>query len=443
MTGTKKLPEIKGDKGQWGEILNEYLLQISPKTKGGLNFESAEPSLSPRTNNELGLDDEGYTYINSSTNMIRRWNGSKFVTILEGITGSNGISKNNLFQYRDDNLISKTIVGSDTIFTFQNSQKIRQISGNGVNAYAVDPLNDGNSIIEVKTTGLTTITLPNIIDWKKTYDNLNTDGAGTLLSNRSREITIICKSLGNVKIVGPIGFTNYLELSKDELVTLYSNSDGTYWEIKNEIKNSIISNQGITLSATIPISKNLSFSVIGLDYYQHGAVLGVPVVTIPAIPRVARPGYQWVLDFQFGVTFSITDLPLNGVNIVELTSNGNNPYLNANNQFNPNFFGQRQSFTTIAASTKSTSIVSGQIRITEASTPNIYGLSPVGQVTQINAKFFTAFSHGSTVGSTSSAISNSGSSIIDGGYTIPRGNMSGEIANFSYYYDLKEQKIIF
>jgi Cellulase (glycosyl hydrolase family 5) len=76
-------PIVNGDNGSWGKILNDYLLQISPKTNGGLNYGVSDPVLSPVTLTSFGTNDIGYTYINSQTNKIRRWDGSVWTTILE------------------------------------------------------------------------------------------------------------------------------------------------------------------------------------------------------------------------------------------------------------------------------------------------------------------------------------------------------------------------
>jgi hypothetical protein len=77
----QRQPQVGTDNGTWGQLLNDYLLQLSPSQKGGLNFASSDPTTSPR-GGVLSLDDEGYTYINNSTNSIRRYTGSSWITIL-------------------------------------------------------------------------------------------------------------------------------------------------------------------------------------------------------------------------------------------------------------------------------------------------------------------------------------------------------------------------
>jgi hypothetical protein len=76
-------PNDKTQAGLWGNFLNDYLKQSTASDNGGgLNTFTADP---------LGklANDLGYTYINSSTNQIRRWDGTTFKTILDSAGGSN------------------------------------------------------------------------------------------------------------------------------------------------------------------------------------------------------------------------------------------------------------------------------------------------------------------------------------------------------------------
>ncbi len=71
---TKRLPIPGQDNGNWGQILNDYLKQISDPNKGGINIWSI-------TNRPTGLgaDNEGLTGINSDTGKIERWSGTQWV----------------------------------------------------------------------------------------------------------------------------------------------------------------------------------------------------------------------------------------------------------------------------------------------------------------------------------------------------------------------------
>jgi Pectate lyase superfamily protein len=79
----QRLPELNKDKGAWGRILNDYLKQISQNPNGGLNFGATIPTLSPRNDDPWSVNDEGYTFINSQTNEILRYNGATWDTILQ------------------------------------------------------------------------------------------------------------------------------------------------------------------------------------------------------------------------------------------------------------------------------------------------------------------------------------------------------------------------
>lgn len=65
----KSIPTV-GSTG-WGVSLNDHLSQLSSPTTGGLNFLSTDPSIS-------GSDYEGYTYFNTTTKQLRRYNGSSW-----------------------------------------------------------------------------------------------------------------------------------------------------------------------------------------------------------------------------------------------------------------------------------------------------------------------------------------------------------------------------
>ncbi len=64
---TKSVPTA-GQK-QWGSVLNAHIAQISDPTTGGINTNSANPT-------GLTADDEGYTFMDSTTGQFKRYSGS-------------------------------------------------------------------------------------------------------------------------------------------------------------------------------------------------------------------------------------------------------------------------------------------------------------------------------------------------------------------------------
>ena len=93
---TKSVPTA-GQK-QWGSVLNSHIAQLSDPTTGGINTGSSNP---------VGLvaDDEGYTFMDTSTGQIKRYSGS----------GDSSDDANWLVQSSGgDNLIyEKSIVAAD------------------------------------------------------------------------------------------------------------------------------------------------------------------------------------------------------------------------------------------------------------------------------------------------------------------------------------------
>jgi len=71
-------PNPGSDKNTWGTVLNDYLSQLSPSDKGGINYwtNSTKPT-------GLTPDDEGRTGVNTETQSIERWSGTGWVTLLD------------------------------------------------------------------------------------------------------------------------------------------------------------------------------------------------------------------------------------------------------------------------------------------------------------------------------------------------------------------------
>jgi hypothetical protein len=79
-------PNDKNQAGFWGFILNDYLKQIgSTENGGGLNTFATDPVKSPRDQTkDLSSSDNGYTYINSKYNEVRKYDQGKWMTIMSG-----------------------------------------------------------------------------------------------------------------------------------------------------------------------------------------------------------------------------------------------------------------------------------------------------------------------------------------------------------------------
>jgi len=84
----RALPTIGGDTGIWAHKLNDYLRQLSPTTKGGINTWSTRPteiySFLSNSTETLGVAHEGLTGVNTATNVLERWNGTSWEILLNG-----------------------------------------------------------------------------------------------------------------------------------------------------------------------------------------------------------------------------------------------------------------------------------------------------------------------------------------------------------------------
>ncbi len=163
MSLSTRLPRINDDRGNWGEILNGWLKSIGgyagtgygninnqfEAANAGLNFSATDPT--PST---LGLNSipTGFTYINTTSNQIRRWNGNSWQILLQanssdtfvtGGTTQNGSNFTNQIRLtRNDN---QTIT-FDYLPAFQgNAGRFLRINSAGDNlewAVAVTPQTD-------------------------------------------------------------------------------------------------------------------------------------------------------------------------------------------------------------------------------------------------------------------------------------------------------------
>jgi hypothetical protein len=105
----QRLPILNSDNGTWGKILNDFLLQTSANPTGGLNTFATPPTQSPR-GGALGVDDTGYTYINTTDNTIKKWNGMAWVDVLKTTTSSGGmITTNILTGILDESIVTAPV----------------------------------------------------------------------------------------------------------------------------------------------------------------------------------------------------------------------------------------------------------------------------------------------------------------------------------------------
>lgn len=82
------MPKTRPQDGDtnWGEILNSHLAQTLGEN-GGINTSNTDPALTS--------DDEGYTYINTSTGEIKQWDGSSWNVLLTETTDSTDLNYDN------------------------------------------------------------------------------------------------------------------------------------------------------------------------------------------------------------------------------------------------------------------------------------------------------------------------------------------------------------
>ena len=68
----------------WGVTLNEHLAQLQGST-GGINTSDTDPTLT--------ADDEGYTYVNTVTKKLRKWNGASWNDLILRLNSYFGCSQ--------------------------------------------------------------------------------------------------------------------------------------------------------------------------------------------------------------------------------------------------------------------------------------------------------------------------------------------------------------
>ncbi len=104
----RRLPTVDSDDGVWGSILNTWLEQIAGDANGGLNYAAADPALTS--------DHEGYTYINTADNEIKRLNsdGTTWTTLLSGgaVSADNGLTNNSGTIELGGTLTKNTVIDS-------------------------------------------------------------------------------------------------------------------------------------------------------------------------------------------------------------------------------------------------------------------------------------------------------------------------------------------
>ncbi len=96
------MPKNRPTIGQtnWGTPLNDHINQLSPNG-GGINFSGSAPT-------GLVATDDGYTYVNTTTREIQRWNGTGWDVLLGGVAiGRETLTANRTYYVNN-------ISGSDT-----------------------------------------------------------------------------------------------------------------------------------------------------------------------------------------------------------------------------------------------------------------------------------------------------------------------------------------
>jgi len=78
---TRNLPAL-GEQN-WGNILNDWLQQIGESTNGGINTFNGEPT-------GLTADDTGYTFVDTASSELKKWDGTAFVVLVSGVGGTGG-----------------------------------------------------------------------------------------------------------------------------------------------------------------------------------------------------------------------------------------------------------------------------------------------------------------------------------------------------------------
>jgi hypothetical protein len=75
----------------WGTALNSHLGQLNEPTNGGINFAATAPT-------GLTANDVGYTFVDTTNKEIRRWDGTKWVTLMGGVSTNTKLTAD-LFLY--------------------------------------------------------------------------------------------------------------------------------------------------------------------------------------------------------------------------------------------------------------------------------------------------------------------------------------------------------
>lgn len=157
-----RLPRINDDKGRWGIILNEWLKLIGgfagdqgygtndelQAEIGGLNFNDTDPTSGEFANNQIP---QGFTYINTTDNEIKRWDGSQWVVLLTaGYAYDIEPGQNVTIEVNGNNITQATTVENGDVVTI-NADLSGMVTGainigNGAEVFA----NEENQVLRFR-----------------------------------------------------------------------------------------------------------------------------------------------------------------------------------------------------------------------------------------------------------------------------------------------------
>jgi hypothetical protein len=319
-------PSDKNERKIWGDILNDYLLQISPKTKGGLHYSPTDLTTSFINGGNLTSVDEGLTFVNTTENKIKRWNGTVWVPILSsGGTNSNAASTSSTSfglvgsKVGTDTAIKNiksgsniTITDSGTELTISGSAtgEVNTISNVGTGAKIAQTkvssniplrtLKQGTNVTIIEGTDEITIhatstgevnTISNVgtgIGIAQTKNGANTPlktlvaGANVTLSSSTNEITINASSSGETNTNTNVGSGAKIAQVKSgvntPLRTIKGGNNITAFEVGDEIViNSTVAAGEVNSVSNIGTGKQIAKAKNVLDYPLRTLVEGANI----------------------------------------------------------------------------------------------------------------------------------------------------------------------
>lgn len=140
----------------WGVMLNEHLAQTLDVT-GGINTDTSDPTLTS--------DDEGYTYVNTNTGELRKWDGSSWQVLINDTTDAASLSYDNSNSELNSNTLQEVIdevvqnTESSKYLAVNSSGSLPNVNGEnsiGIGEISITNSDDSISIGHIAVTGLNT-----------------------------------------------------------------------------------------------------------------------------------------------------------------------------------------------------------------------------------------------------------------------------------------------